>query len=342
MGMRALVVSAPDTVNLREVPRPEPPAGWARIQVARAGICATDLAVMAGQAGVSFPVIPGHEWMGIVDAVGSEDDGEWIGRRVAGENEVSCLLCPACRSGRWRWCPHYQQIGFGRYGGSYAEYLIAPIYGLHPLSQAVSDLQGALLEPAAVALGVLERAALRIGETVTVIGDGPIGLNVLIVAKAMGARRIIVGGEQPVRLAMAERLGAYRVVRHPNEDLVAAVTAGHGQSDVVVEATGTESGLQTALNLVRPEGRLVVAGFAHGGQAVISPDRIHLPDVAVIGAGNNPGWMGRTVALVEDGMLRTDHLVTHRYALAEFADAFGTLSQRGDGLIKAVFEINPH
>ncbi len=336
--MQALVVSAPHTMNLQEVPRPEPPTGWARIQVVMAGICATDLAVIAGQAGVSFPLIPGHEWMGLVDAVGSAADQAWVGRRVAGENEVSCLVCSACRSGHWRWCPQYQQIGFGRYGGSYAEYLVAPIYGLHPLSETLSDVQGALLEPAAVALGVLERAALRIGETLTVIGDGPIGLNVLIVAKAMGARRMIVGGEQPARLAMAERLGAYCVVRHPHEDLEAAVTAAHGRSDVVVEATGTESGLQTAISLARPEGRVVLAGFAHGGQVVISPDHIHLPDVAVIGAGNNPGWMSRAAALVEDGIVRTDGLVTHRYALADFQQAFRALGQRTDGLIKAVFE----
>lgn len=335
-SMRALVVTKTGTMVLSEVAIPVPPVGWARVRVRAAGICATDLAILDGQARVQFPVIPGHEWMGVVDQVGDSADSEWLGARVSGENEVSCLRCEQCRSGRPRWCAQYQQIGFGRYGGSYAEYLIAPVYDLHRLGPVISDDQGALLEPMAVALGILGRADLRIGETLTIIGDGPIGLHTLLVAKAMGARRILLSGERSTRLDMAQHMGAYRVVNHRTGDLQSLVDQYHGRSDVVVEATGSELGLQQAIAAAKPEGRVIVAGFAHGGSAVIAPDAIHLPDLQVIGAGNNPGWMGRAVALVEDELLSSERLITHRFAIEEFEAAFHQLREKPTDFVKSL------
>jgi threonine dehydrogenase-like Zn-dependent dehydrogenase len=275
--------------------------------------------------------------MGVVDAVGQASDEEWLGRRVAGENEVGCLTCAACRSGHWRWCSAYQQIGFGRYGGSYSECLVAPCYGLHALPTEVSNEQGALLEPLAVAFGCLRRADLHFGETVTIIGDGPIGLNVLRLAVVAGARRVMVVGEQAPRLALADEWGAFRVLDHRRDAVNAEVMRWHGRSDVVVEATGTEAGLNQALSLVRPEGRIVVAGFAHGTETRISPDAIHLPDVMVIGAGNNPGWMGAALDLVLDQMVDTVGLISHRYPLGAYSEAFDQLRTRGQGLIKSIF-----
>lgn len=330
--MRALVVAEPGVVSLQVRARPEPPVGWARVKMRSVGICATDLALVDGQADVRFPLIPGHEWMGVVDKVGDPADADWLGLRVSGENEVSCLQCVQCRKGRWRWCAEYQQIGFGRWGGSYAEYLIVPVYGLHRLT-SISDEQGALLEPMAVALGILDRANLRIGETLAVIGDGSIGLNTLLVAKAMGARRIVLSGERQARLQMARQLGAYRVVDHRHEDLLAF----EGQLDVVVEATGSESGLQQALRLAKPEGRVVIAGFAHKTSARIDPDAIHLPDLQVIGAGNNPGWMGRAVDLAEDGLLNSEALISHRFSLDDFEAALDQLRERPPDFVKSLF-----
>lgn len=330
--MRALVATKPGIFSLQEVRRPEPLAGWARIKMRTVGICATDLAIIDGQANVAFPVVPGHEWMGVVDKVGDPADAGWLGLRVSGENEVSCLRCVQCRTGRWRWCAEYQQIGFGRWGGSYAEYLSVPVYNLHRLSR-ISDEQGALLEPMAVALGVLDRANLRLGETLTIIGDGSIGLNTLLVAKAMGARRIVVSGERHARLRMAQQLGAYRAVDRRQEDL----RSYEGQSDVVVEATGSESGLQQAMRLAKPEGRVMVAGFAHGTSAHIEPDAIHLPDLHVIGAGNNPGWMGRAVDLAEDGLLKSEALITHRFFLDDYESALDQLRKRPSDFVKSIF-----
>lgn len=335
--MQAVVISAPQQMALRERSQPEPPPGWARIRVRAAGICATDLAVLAGDIGSGFPIIPGHEWAGVVDAVGDPADGDWIGRRVVGENDVGCLRCAACRTGRWRFCSQYQQIGFGRYGGAYADYLVAPVYGLHPLADAISFEQGALMEPLAVAVAVIGRARLMLGDTLTVIGDGPIGLGVVIAGRAAGARRILVFGEEPERLALAPELGAREALDHRRVDPADRVKRWHGRSDVVVEATGTAEGIATAVDCVAPEGRVVLAGFSHGRSVPMAVDRIHLPNVAVIGAGNNPGWMRRTLDAVADGVLASDRLVTHRFPLAAYDDALALVGRRGDGIVKAVF-----
>lgn len=335
--MQAVIISVARQMALKDLPLPEPDPGWARIRVRAAGICATDLAVLDGDIGAGFPITPGHEWAGVVDAVGDPDDAHWVGRRVVGENDVSCLRCEACRTGRWRFCPHYQQIGFGRYPGAYADFLLAPVYGLHPLPDHVSFEQGALVEPLAVAVAVLGRAHLMLGETLTVIGDGPIGLGVVIAARAAGARRILVFGEEPHRLALARDLGAVEAADHRAVDPDERAQHWHGRSDVVVEATGTAAGIATAIRLVAPEGRVILAGFSHGRAVPVLADQVHLPNVSVIGAGNNPGWMQRTVDLVADGLMSSEALVTHRFPLSRFEEAMSRARSHADGLVKAVF-----
>ena len=109
--MRALVFQAVNQMELAEVPTPAVPPGWALVRLRACGICATDIEALHGRKPVTYPVIPGHEWSGIVEAVGSSDDESWLGARVVGENEVSCLLCPMCRTGHWRYCEDYQEIG---------------------------------------------------------------------------------------------------------------------------------------------------------------------------------------------------------------------------------------
>ncbi|MDA8205635.1 MAG: zinc-binding dehydrogenase, partial [Thermaerobacter sp.] len=210
------------------------------------------------------------------------------------------------------------------------------VYGLHALPDLVSFEQGALLEPLAVGMAVLRRAHLHVGDTLTIIGDGPVGLNTLIVARAAGARRVIVVGEQEARLACAEKLGAL-ACDHRQGAIPTAVFRHHGRSQIVVEATGTAIGVQMALSVVAPEGRVVLAGYAHGRPVTIPADAVHLPNVQIVGAGNNPGWMGRTLACVADGVLASTQLVSHRYRLDQYAEALEQMRSRGNGLIKSLF-----
>jgi threonine dehydrogenase-like Zn-dependent dehydrogenase len=252
------------------------------------------------------------------------------------------MTCAYCRSGRWRFCSSYQQIGFGLYGGAYAEYLVAPTYGLHRLGEKVSFDQGALLEPTAVAFGLLGRANLTIGDTLTILGDGPIGLLTLLVASASGARRIIVSGGQSARLELARKLGA-TVVDHREGDVEDVVRTLHGgASDVVVETTGAQEAAVQALHVVGPEGRVVLAASAHGRVTTLPQDPIQTRNLNVIGAGHNPGWLGRALACVDDGLVDSQGLVTHRYALGDYKSALAQCESWSDGLVKSVFVMSSH
>ena len=110
--MKAVVINKPGEVFLAEKPIPTPQAGFVRVKVKAAAICATDLEVIDGNIPANYPLTPGHEWSGVVDAVGSEEDAHWIGKRVIGSNDVVCLHCEACRSGNWRYCNDFEEIGF--------------------------------------------------------------------------------------------------------------------------------------------------------------------------------------------------------------------------------------
>ena len=123
--MKAVVIKEPGNISLQNVEIPQPQPGFVRIKVKAAAICATDLEVLDGNIPANYPLTPGHEWSGIVDAVGSESDSHWIGKRVIGSSDVVCLTCDACRSGNWRYCKDFEEIGFRR-NGAYAEYAIMP------------------------------------------------------------------------------------------------------------------------------------------------------------------------------------------------------------------------
>ena len=201
--MKAIVIEKPGKVILAEKPLPIPGPGFVRIKVMAAAVCATDLEVLTGRIPANYPLTPGHEWAGIVDAVGSYEDSHWIGKRVTGSNDVVCLKCDACRSGNWRYCKDFEEIGFKR-DGAYAEYAIMPAYGLVELSDSLGYEEAALCEPLGVALGTLEKANARFGETCLIIGAGSIGLCMLAVAKAMGMRKIVICATTRKRLGIAE------------------------------------------------------------------------------------------------------------------------------------------
>ena len=155
--MKAVVINKPGEMFIADKPIPEPQAGFARIKVAAAAVCATDLEVIDGNIPANYPLTPGHEWSGVVDSVGSEEDAHWIGKRVIGSNDVVCLKCDACRSGNWRYCKEFEEIGFKR-DGAYAEYVLVPTYGLCELPDNVPFENAALCEPLGVALGTMEKA----------------------------------------------------------------------------------------------------------------------------------------------------------------------------------------
>ncbi len=334
--MRAIQFDEPGKLRLIEIPAPEPAPGWARIQVKAASICMTDVETLRGRHPVEFPIIPGHEFCGVVDRVGSAADEPWLGRRVVADNEICCLKCGYCRRGEWRRCAEFRHLGFGPPGG-YAEYVNAPIHNLHPLADSVAFEQGALLEPLGVGIAAAEIAGVHLGVTAVVIGLGPIGLNCLAVLKASGARRIICLDKQPKRLALAKSWGALEVASD-SAHLEALVKDLHpGGTDIVVEATGYHPLLPLAISLTRFGGTVVLGGFCKHELQPIEPDMVQGFNRRVVGAGNNPGFIEPAALAAGDGVLKTDGMITHRFRLEDYRQVFSDEQIAASDFIKGIF-----
>ena len=336
--MKAIVIEKPGVVKMVEKPIPVPGPGFVRIKVAAAAVCATDLEVLSGGIAANYPLTPGHEWSGTVDAVGSPEDSSWLGKKVTGSNDVVCLKCDACRSGNWRYCKSFEEIGFKR-DGAYAEYAIMPAYGLVELSESLSYEEAALCEPLGVALGTMEKANAKFGETCLIIGAGSIGLCMLAVAKAMGMRRITVCATSQKRLGIAKQMGAYAVIATSECDLEAEMKKIHPDgTDVVIDATGIEECIQQGLRLTRKGGRFLLAGYGRGKVMNIRIDDIHINNLHVIGAGNNWNQHKKAVQLMEEGIIDLSPLVTDVMPLDDYEKALDMAAKRPVGFVKAVFK----
>lgn len=335
--MKAVVIEKPHVVTLKEVPVPEPGSGFVRIKIMAAAICATDLEIVEGSISANYPLIPGHEWSGIVDSVGEEKDRYWLGKRVVGSSDVACLTCEDCRSGNWRYCKDFEEIGFKR-NGAYGEYALMPSYGLVELPDSISFLHGALCEPLGVALGTLEKTGARAGDTCLIMGAGSIGLCMLTAAKAMGLRKIVVCASTEKRLGIAKKLGAYEVMAENKDVLLEKMKEIHPKgTDIVIDATGMEECITLCLNLARKGGTVALAGYGRGKVMNIRIDDIHINNLRVIGAGNNWNQHKKAIEMMEDGRVNLEDLITNPIKLEEYEKGLELARTRPEGFVKAVF-----
>jgi 2-desacetyl-2-hydroxyethyl bacteriochlorophyllide A dehydrogenase len=336
--VRAIVIEKPNDVALRDVETPSPGPGEVRIRSARAGVCRTDLDILAGTLDarwVTFPVIPGHEWSGVVDSVGERVTGLEPGQRVVCEGNIPCLACRRCRAGDTHLCETYDAVGFTR-GGGYGEYVVVPAQVVHPIPDHVSFDAAVLVEPAAVVLKALERVRIEPGETVGVIGIGTLGAIAIRLVQLHGPAAVIAYGVREEELELARTLGADAVVNASHGD----PEADMGTLDVVVETAGAVAATELATRIAREGGRVVLLGIAgHGHELTIPADRLALRDLSVFGSvGYTSAAWARTVALVSERLVDLEPIVTHRFPLERFADAFALMDERRGVVAKIVLE----
>ena len=335
--MKAVQIKKPGEIALIDAPIPTPPAGFARVKVVAAAVCATDLEVIDGNIPANYPLIPGHEWSGIVDAVGSPEDKGWIGKAVIGSNDVVCLHCEACRSGNWRYCKDFEEIGFRR-NGAYAEYVIVPAYGLCEKPEQVPFEVAALCEPLGVALGTLEKARAQFGQTLMIYGAGSIGLCMLAAAKAMGMRKIVVVASSSRRLDIAKEMGAYATVATAEQDIFEEMKRLHPEgTDVIIDCTGIEECIQNSLKLCKKGGVVALAGYGRGKIMNIRIDDIHINNLRVVGAGNNWNQHKKAITYIADGTVDLAPMVSEVMPLEDFEKAIEMARKRPVGFVKAIF-----
>lgn len=288
--MRALVITGEREAAVHEVPAPVAEPGEVVVDTHRAGICGTDIELFTGELAyfasghTSFPVRIGHEWMGVVSAVGEGVDEAWLGARVTGDTMLGCGRCRRCRNGLHYVCDHRTELGIrGGRPGALAEQVAVPETALHRLPESVDDVMGALVEPGGNAYRAVEAAALKPGDRCLVLGAGTIGLLVGLFAKAAGAQVHLLGRSER-SLTFARTLGF--------EHVWTQETLPEQPWDAVVDASNAQHLPAKALDLVEPGGRVVYIGLA-GSPSLIDTRNLVFKDVTAVGVlSASPGLAG--------------------------------------------------
>lgn len=328
--MKAYVLHGIGDLRCEDRPLPELRPGWALVRVLAAGICSSDIPRIFEKGTYHFPTIPGHEFSGRVEDVAGGCGRQWIGKRAGVFPLIPCKSCPSCEKGQYETCSHYDYIGSRRDGG-FAEYAAVPVWNLVALPEAVSDEQGALLEPAAVALHAVKRAEISPGDSVLVVGTGAIGLLAGQWAKILGAGRVLIKGRSEEKRQIVQRCGL---------EYMTDVRAGEG-FDCVIEAVGSAQALEESLALTAPGGRLVLMGNPDGPRT-LSQDlywRILRKQLTLTGTwnssygGEDSDWTAAVQAMAA-GTLRTEPMISHVLERDALADGLAVMRERRETFCK--------
>ena len=339
--MKAVVISTPHHAAFQDEARPRPAEGQVLVRVGAAGICMSDVEIWKGtrpEAYVRYPVIPGHEWCGTVDEVGPGVQGLKVGQRVAVEGHNFCGTCPWCRRGETNLCATYDEHGFTRPGG-FAQYVAARADLAHPFSDALSFEAAALSEPFACVVHAIRLASVQAADTVAVLGSGTLSLLAVACVQMWKPARTVVVTRSRTNEKIARQVGAtdYVTIDQNPVARVHELTGGRG-ADVVLEAVGHESAVPLSLELARRGGAVALMGIAGGEKRpLLAADVFALKELHVHGVF---AYASRDYAealrLIESGRVDVGPLITHRFALPEFAKAFDLLSTRKEPVVKVV------
>jgi L-iditol 2-dehydrogenase len=351
--MKAWVLGGPDELFLRDKPVPMPGRAEVLVRIDAVAICATDLEIIhygtpaSIQGGLPFNknFTPGHEYMGTVVALGPDVDEYRIGERISVEIHAGCGQCKRCRQGMYTSCLNYgkpekghRANGFTTDGG-FTEYAVNHINTLARVPDTMSDAEATLVVTAGTSMyGLTELGGLVAGESVVVIGPGPIGLLAVAVAKAIGASPVILTGTRNARLAIGKELGADRTININEEDAVAIVkeiTGGIG-ADYVVECAGTEATIEQAIRMTNRGGKICLAAFPHERVtldiAQLAKNNIYLYGIR----GEGRSATRRAMALMAEKRFDATKVHTHTFPLADLPTALRYARERIDDAIKVV------
>lgn len=346
--MKAAVLHGICDLRVQDVPVPEPGPFEVLIKVMACAICGSDPTVISkGWPGLPAygTFTPGHEYSGQIVKIGPNVLDFKVGDRVAIETHKGCGYCSNCKRGRYTICLNYgkPETGHRHYGftsnGGYAQYAVNHISTLYKIADNVAYEEAALVTTAAcVHFAIDNFGGLLGGETIAVLGPGPIGLMAVQLVKALGATKVILTGTRDSRLDVGLELGADVVVNIEEEDAVKVVmqeTCGLG-ADVVVECSGDGSAVQQAIDMARRGGTLSLIGDPHE-PTLLDIKKFVMSDMRAAGVrGEGMGDCARSLALFSGGKLRAAPMITHRLPLEQVNEALDIFIERRDGAIKVI------
>lgn len=346
--MKALVLRAPNEFGVEDVPDPEVGPMEVLCRVERVGICGTDVHMVQGHYAnwpAYYPFIPGHEWSGQVVEVGLGADtfGWAIGDRVAGSSHAGCMHCRNCIEGRYNLCLNYGEPHVhSHYGhtaqGAYADYVVHNIRSVFKLPDDMSYDLGAVTDPASIALHCAHRGGVETGNTVAVVGAGPVGILAGDAARALGASRVIMAARGP-RLEVAKKFGFEVFDTNSPDGIESFRTMAPEGADVVLDAAGTPATITMSMSMLGRGGRCSAVGIPIE-DVTMSLGPLVLDELELVGSRAVSGEMPATLDFIADGRIRAGEIITHRYPLEDFARALEVTDKRIDGAMKVLIDMS--
>lgn len=349
--MDALVLKGVRDFSIETVPVPVPEDDEVICKVDTTYICGTDPHIISGDFPgfwpTDFPFIPGHEWSGTVVQTGPKAArlGWKAGDRVCAISHCGCGYCEMCLKGRYNLCLNYghEERGHRQYGhytqGAYAQYMCTSVKSIFKIPDSMSLEYAACVDPLSIALYTVKRSRLQPGDDLLILGTGPQGLMAILVAKALGAGRIIAAGSGQ-RLEKAKELGAI-TINYREEDVVERakeLTNGMGFS-AVLECAGTAKSIRQACLAASKGGVVSAIGIPHS-EPSLPIKRMVLDEVEIVGNRANPNTARATIELLLNKRIDLHPLLTHRFPLKDYATALDTFEKRKDGAIKVATKPN--
>ncbi len=338
--MKAFQVNAPHDYRVAEVEKPTAGAGEVLVRVAFAGICGSDMHIIHGDnAFVRFPRITGHEFAGVIDAVGKGVTNVAVGDRVCVDPVISCGTCYPCRINRPNVCSALEVIGVHRNGG-FEEFVSVPASNVHKLAEHIGLDEAALVEPYTIAANVLDRMQPHPGDRLLILGAGVIGMTILQMARALGIEEIIVTDVINERLTAAKELGATHVLNSREQEVekeVLALTQGEGVP-LIADAACVPALLPQMLRLASPAGRIGLLGFSVQPSELVQLEVIK-KELTLVGSRLSNRKFPEVLKLMENGSLDPLALVSHRLPLIDMPNAIDMLDHRPEEARKVLISI---
>lgn len=336
--MKAAVLEKVNKITVTDIPVPTPGPDEVVIKVKTCGMCGTDLKLYTGQYTARVPVVPGHEYSGEIVEVGKNVRNLHPGQRVVSDPNESCGKCYWCRNHQPCFCNDLAAYGVLRDGG-FAEYCTATEKGVYPIPEGVDDEVAAFAEPVSCVVHAADRINYRPGETVAIVGGGPLGQIHLQFALNSGASRAVLVDPNQSRRDLAKKFGAHAVINPKEENVrerVLQETGGLG-ADVVIEAVGRKQTIEESFGLAKRGGRVVIFGFApETEKAVFSPFDVLSRELTILGAWVNPYSYSRALDVLSSDRIDVKPLISHRLKLDNIMQGYEMMAQKPAGFIKSL------
>lgn len=316
--MQAVVFPAAETVSVEQVADPACERDEVIVQVAASGLCGTDLHIYRNEYMSDFPVIPGHEFSGVVAEVGKDVADFKPGDRVTVDPNLYCGHCYFCRNEQANHCLNWQGIGITR-PGSFAEYVAVPARACYRVPDSLNDAQAAFIEPLSCVIHALKRLRVWPGDEVLIFGAGPMGLILVQSLRHSGASQVVVVEKQTERLALASQLGASAAIAAgPDQAEALREIAPYGFA-IVIDATGVPAVIEQSFNYLKPRGQFLQFGVAPNNARVsLSPYDIFRHDWTIIGSFALCYTFQPAIAWLAGGIVDVEPLISHTLPLREF------------------------